>query len=145
MARVVFPVKALMPVQVLLLARRVDEAVESVPQVTWPEELVSRVSQAPVAKKRLVVEAVVAKKLVVVAEVEVELIAVKFCRVVEPVSNRLERVVRPPVAVIVPVKLDALDIVCPLIGPAVRVPMLPVVEKRFVEDAVVLKRDVVVA
>ncbi len=77
LVKVTLPVKALIPVQVLLLARRVDEAVESVPQITWPEELVSRVSQAPVAKKRLVVEAVVAKKLVEVALVVVLLLDTK--------------------------------------------------------------------
>ncbi len=59
------------------MARRVDEAVESVPQVTCPEELVSSESQAPVAKKRLVVEAVVAKKLVEVALVVVLLLDTK--------------------------------------------------------------------
>ncbi len=77
--------------------------------------------------------------------VVVALTAVKFWRVVEPVNSRLERVVRPPVAVIVPVKLAALDIVWPLIGPAVRVPMLPEVEKRLVDEAVVENRLVVVA
>ena len=61
--------------------------------------------------KRLVEEAVVENRLVVVAEVEVELIAVKLRRVDEPVSSKLERVVSPPVAVNVPVKLAADDIV----------------------------------
>ena len=56
-------------------------------------------------------DAVVAKKLVEIALLEVELSAVKFCKVDEPVSNRLERVVRPPVAVRVPVKLAVADIV----------------------------------
>ncbi len=77
LVKVTLPVKALIPVQVLLLARSVDEAVESVPQTICPEELVSRVSQAPVAKKRLVVEAVVAKKLVEVALVVVLLLDTK--------------------------------------------------------------------
>jgi len=68
----------------------------------------------------------------------------------EPLTNRLERVVNPPLAVRVPVKLAVLDIVCPfispeVIGPAVRVPMLPDVANRFVEDAVVAKKLVVVA
>jgi hypothetical protein len=49
--------------------------------------------------------------LVVVAEVEVELIAVKLSKVEEPVKRRLERVVKPPVAVRVPVKLAEDDIV----------------------------------
>ncbi len=51
---------------------------ESVPQIICPDESVSRVSQAPVARKRLVVEAVVAKSEVVVAEVVVERVEVKF-------------------------------------------------------------------
>mgnify|MGYP001570348555 CR=1 FL=1 len=62
-------------------------------------------------EKRLVLEAVVEKKLVVVALVEVLLSAVKFWRVVEPESNRLESEVRPPVAVKVPVKLAAEEMV----------------------------------
>lgn len=44
----------------------------------------------------LVVEALVAKKLVVVALVVVLLRAVKFCRVVEPVTVRLENEAAPP-------------------------------------------------
>ena len=54
--------------------------------------------------KRSVVLAMVEKKLVVVAFVVVELIAVKFCSVDDPESRRFERVVKPPVAVTVPVK-----------------------------------------
>ena len=41
----------------------------------------------------------------------VALIAVKFWRVVEPVRRRLERVVSPAVAVSVPVKFAAEEIV----------------------------------
>jgi hypothetical protein len=61
--------------------------------------------------KRLVEDAVVEKRLVVVAEVVVELIAVKLSKVLDPVKSKLERVVRPPVAVRVPVKLAVDDIV----------------------------------
>ena len=65
----------------------------------------------------------------------------KFWRVEEALTLRLERVVKPPVMVTVPVKLAVLDIVWPLIkpdviGPAVSVPILPVVAKRFVVVAV---------
>jgi hypothetical protein len=79
--------------------------------------------------------------LVVVALVEVEFRAVKFWRVEEALTLRLERVVKPLVMVTVPVKLAAFEMVWPLIrpeviGPAVRVPMLPVVAKRFVVVAV---------
>ena len=93
-------------------------------------------------EKRLVDEAVVEKRLVVVAFVPVALMKVKFWRVEEPVRRRLERVVRPPVTLSVPVKLAAEEIVWSLIrpeviGPAVRVPMLPEVEKRLVDEAVV--------
>ena len=60
----------------------------------------------PVAevKKRLVVEAVVAKKLVVVALVPVALVKVRSWRVEDPVTKRLERVVRPEVIPTVPGK-----------------------------------------
>ena len=53
----------------------------------------------------------VEKRLVVVAWVPVALTKVKFCRVEEPVRRRVERVVSPPVAVRVPVKLAAEEIV----------------------------------
>ena len=62
-------------------------------------------------EKRLVEEELVLKRFVVVAEVLVELIAVKFKRVELPESKRLEREVNPPVAVRVPVKLAAEEIV----------------------------------
>ena len=48
---------------------------------------------------------VVAKKLVEVEFVVVDWSAVKFWRVEEPLTWRLDRVVRPAVAVSVPVKL----------------------------------------
>jgi hypothetical protein len=56
-------------------------------------------------ENKLVELAVVAKKLVVVAEVPVALTKVKFWRVEEPVNRRFERVVRPPLNVLVPVKV----------------------------------------
>lgn len=80
--------------------------------------------------------------LVVVAFVPVALLNVKFCSVEEPVTRRLESEVRPPVAVRVPVKLAAEEMVWPLISPEVIVPeeiMFPVlsrVENRFVLEAV---------
>src|ERR1019366_4264897 len=82
-----------------------------------------------VVKKRLVVEALVAKKLVVVAEVPVALTKVKFCRVVDDVTKRLV-VVAPPLEV----KADV-----------VREPMVAALEKRFVVEALVAKKLVVVA
>jgi len=133
---------------------RVEEPVtrrfESVPVVNATEPKVAFVA------KRFVEEAVVAKKLVVVAFVDVELSAVKFCKVDEPVTRRLERVERPPVAVRVvpmvrePVRFAALEIVWPLMRPAVTAPrvVLPAVRavaNKFVELAVVAKKFVVVA
>ncbi len=53
----------------------------------------------------------VEKRLVVVAFVDVELMAVKLRRVVEPDRRRFEREVNPAVAVTVPVKLAAEEIV----------------------------------
>jgi hypothetical protein len=89
-------------------------------------------------------------RFVALTLVPVALTKVRFWRVDEPVRRRLERVERPPVTLSVPVKLAAELIVWPLtrpevIGPAVSVPMLPLVEKRLVEEAVVLKKLVVVA
>ena len=80
------------------------------------------VKEVPTA--RLVVEAVVAKKLVVVALVPVALTKVKFWRVDEALARILAKVPVPD---------------------EVRFPPLPVVKKRFVEEAVVEKREVVVA
>jgi hypothetical protein len=57
----------------------------------------------------------------------------------------LERVERPAVAVRVPVKLAAELMVWPLINPEVMRPVVRLVEKRLVEDAVVAKKFVVVA
>ena len=56
-------------------------------------------------------EAVVEKKLVEVALVLVLLSAVKFNNVLEPESRRLESDVKPAVAVRVPVKLAAEEMV----------------------------------
>jgi len=76
----------------------------------------------PEVKKRFVVEALVAKKLVVVAEVPVAFRKVKFWRVDEPVRRRFERVVSPAVAVRVPVKLAAEEMVWELMSPEVKAP-----------------------
>ena len=80
----------------------------------------------PLVKKRFVVEAVVEKKLVVVALVPVALTKVKFCNVDEPVTKRLDKVERPPVAVKVvprvrePVRFAVEESVWPLIRPEVK-------------------------
>lgn len=79
---------------------------------------------------------VVTARVVEVAFVVVALTPVKFCRVVEPFNSKLERLVRPLIAVRVPVKLAALDMVCPFIKPlvrvvAVRLVIVPAVEKMF--------------
>ncbi len=66
--------------------------------------------------------------------------AVNLWRVEEPVTRRLERVERPPVAVRVPVKFAADEIVWPLIRPEVIA-----VAKRLVVEALVEKKLVVVA
>src|SRR3989338_9182032 len=78
----------------------------------------------PVVKNKLVELAVVEKRLVVVAAVPVAFTKVKFCKVLEALSKRFARVPRP-----VEVKL----------------PPLPVVKNKFVDEAVVDKRFVVVA
>jgi hypothetical protein len=65
----------------------------------------------PVVKKRLVVDAVVAKRLVVVALDDVELTAVKFCKVVEPTTNRSPEELMVEVAV--PPILNWLPVICP--------------------------------
>ena len=74
--------------------------------------------------KRFVLEAFVLKKLVVVADEPVALTKVKFCRVEDALARKL-------LAVIVAVE--------------VRLPPLPVVKNRFVVEAVVEKKLVVVA
>ena len=60
---------------------------------------------------RLVEEAVDEKNEVVVAEVPVAFTNVRFCKVDEPVSRRFESVESPPVAVRVPVKFAADEMV----------------------------------
>jgi len=88
----------------------------------------------------LVVDATFANIVVVVALVVVELSAVKFWRVVDPVSKRLEREVNPESTERVPVRLVIEPSVCPLIKPEVMV-----VAKRFVVEATVANKVVVVA
>ena len=108
-------------------------------------------------------EAVVAKKVVEVALVEVEFSPVKLSKVEEPERSKLESEVKPPVAVKVPVKLAALEMVWPFTRPDVMVfeprfkaplevmapdvmrPVVRAVEKRLVELAVVEKKVVEVA
>ena len=120
------------------------------PQTTDPRELVERAEEPEQFRSEVIA------RLVVVACEVVARRAVKFWRVVEPESNRFESEVSPPVAVNVvptatePVKLAADDIVWPLMRPEVMVPavkllIVPLVEKRFVLDAEVEKRAVVVA
>jgi hypothetical protein len=115
----------------------VVEAILVDPRVTVPA--------VRLVAKRFVELAVVAKKFVVVAEVPVAFRKVKFWSVVEPVSKRFASVASPAVAVRVPVKLAALDIVWPLMSPAVIAPVVKLVEKRLVELAVVAKLVVEVA
>ena len=105
--------------------------------MTWPVPFTERREFASPVKA----------KVVVVAFVEVAFWAVKFWSVVEPDKRRLEREVSPPVAVKVPVKLAAEDIVCEFMSPEVivpevklpntEVPEVRLVEKRLVDDAVV--------
>ena len=134
--------------------RLVELAVVLKREVVVAEVPVARVKmrsvRLTVVPKRLVKVPLVLKREVVVAAVPVALTKVKFWRVVEAVRSRLESEVRPPVAVTVPVKLATLEMVCPLMrpevtGPATRVPILPLVEKRLVDEAVVEKKLVVVA
>jgi hypothetical protein len=100
---------------------RVVEPVSArLPTVAVPREPVPRLK---LVEKRLVEDAVVEKKFVVVAEVPVAFRKVKFWRVVEPVTKRLPKVPEP----------------------RVREPKLALVLKRLVEEAVVLKKFVVVA
>jgi len=111
------PAKELFPVKPLLSVRRVEEAVpEMAPQVTLPFTTFKALApvHAPVARKRLVVEALVAKKLVVVALVPVALLKVKFWRVVEARTMRLvvvapPKMVSPPLSVPLPMVEEALD------------------------------------
>ena len=89
--------------KLLLSARRVEEAALAVVgqvlrQISDERQMVAKV---PLVEKRSVV----------VAEVPVALTKVTFWRVEEPVSKRFERVVKPPVAVRVPVKLAAEEMV----------------------------------
>jgi hypothetical protein len=131
-----------------------------VPTVTVPPRadvpFTVRVEKLAVVEKRSVDEATDENKLVVVALVPVALIKVKFWSVDDPVTSKFESVVKPPVAVMVPVKLAAEEMVWLLIAPDVMAPVvrepdediLPVlseVEKRLVEEAVVEKKLVEVA
>ena len=77
------------------------------------------------------------KAPVVVALLEVEFRAVKLSKVEEPESSKLLSEVCPAVAVKVPVKLAALEIVCELMRAEVMAPVFRVVEKRLVEEATV--------
>jgi len=83
-----------------------------------------RAPKLAAAEKRLVEEAVVEKRLVVVADVPVAFTNVRFCKVVEPLSRRFAKVPSPV---------------------EVKWPPFPVVKRRLVLDAVVLKKLVVVA
>ena len=83
--------------------RRFDTVASPV-EVMFPTELIA-------VANRFVEEAVVANIVVVVALLDVEFRAVKLSRVEEPERRRFERDVNPAVAVRVPVKLAAEDIV----------------------------------
>jgi len=85
----------------------------------------------------LVVLAVVAKKLVEVLLVEVEFKKVILWKVDEALTRRFERLVRPAVAVSVPVKFAVAEIFWPFTRPEVSVPRFAVVPKRLVEKKLV--------
>ena len=114
------------------------------------------VRQISDVKQRVLKVPLVEKRLVEVASVVVECVAVNLWSVEEPDIKRFESEVRPPVAVTVPVKFAAEEIVWPLIKPdviapvvrapeEVMLPVLKVVEKRLVEEAVVANEVVEVA
>ena len=96
------PQGEVVPIPILFETTNLD--VEAVP-------VMAKIEVVALVEKRLVEEAVVAKKLVEVELVVVELIPVKLSKVVEPERRRLESEVSPAVAVRVPVKLAALEIV----------------------------------
>ena len=122
------------------------------------EEVTRSVERFPVVPKRLVNVPLVAKKLVEVALVEVEFVAVNAWRVVEPVWSTFATV-RRPVNELLPEKVllsaRSVEDAVPEIAPQVTLPFttlralepaqLPVAMKRFVVEAVVLKKFVVVA
>lgn len=126
-AKVAAPVYAEVPPILRVLAKRlVEEAVvakklvlvalvevlfEAVKFWRVVDPFARRLVMVALDAKRLVEDAVVAKKLVVVAEVPVAFEKVKFWRVVEPDRRRFESEVRPAVAVKVPVKLAADEMV----------------------------------
>ena len=92
------------------------------------------------AKVAFVAKRAEAKRFVDVACEVVEFVPVKFWNVDEAFTKRLESVERPAVAVSVPVKFAAEEIVCPLIRPEVSVPRFAVVANnveanKFVEVA----------
>ena len=91
---------------------KVEDAKERNPPVRVESPVTDRVPKTErLVGEKLVALRLVAKKFVVVALVPVALTKVKFCKVVEPLSNKLESEVKPPVAVRVPVKLAAEEIV----------------------------------
>lgn len=90
-------VVALVPVAVAKVKFwRVEEALAIILlNVPVPETM--NVPPVPVVKKRFVDDAVVAKKDVVVALVPVAFRKVKFCKVVEPVTRKVELIVEDAV------------------------------------------------
>ena len=115
---------------------RVEEAfTRRLVKVPKPEEVMFPALR--IEAKRFVEEAVVEKSVVVVALVVVELRAVKFWSVEEPLESRVPKVPRPVVVIVLPPSERA-----PV---KVAAPVERVVAKRFVEEAVVAKKEVVVA
>lgn len=108
-------VVALVVVELPVMVRfpfMVDEALEMKPPVRVERLVTERVPPTErLVGEKFVAERFVVKKLVVVADVEVEVSAVKSRSVVEPERSRLESEVSPAVAVNVPVKLAAEEIV----------------------------------
>lgn len=148
-----FVVVALVPVALLKVKFwNVDDALARM-LLNVPVPLTVNVPPVPVVKKRLVLEAVVLKKFVVVALVPVAVEKVKFVRVDDAVERKPFRKpivveVETPYEVTVKSKVEGhavLQVLERQREDAVSVPMLPVVVKRLVLDAVVAKKFVVVA
>jgi hypothetical protein len=99
-----------------------DPAIERAPTLSTWTHLVPdppKLETIAVFVVKSVITPVAAKKFVVVAFVVVECVAVNLWSVEDPVSNRFESVVSPAVAVRVPVKLAADEMVWPFMRPEV--------------------------
>lgn len=106
---------------IALFCAEISPSTVLVPTLRAP--VVARISWLPVPVKSSPALFPMIPKVLDVAFVVVEFTAVKFCSVVDPVRRRLEKVPKP----------------------SVREPIFAEVENRFVEEAVVEKKLVVVA